>query len=222
MSNLITDTCTINAARATSLPAHRRPYPRHENRQPRVGILIAGTRTTSLPTLVPSTSLPTSAPSIPYGQPCHQQLHRHCRRDNLIAGTCKTSSPTSGSSMSYGRPFRQHLHHHRRRDNLIAGTRKTSSLTSASTKLHSRPFPQTPSSSPPQRQPHCRRAEDLIADISSLDAVRSAFSPTPASSTVVNPRNNTGRSISSLAPAPWASSPAQAPSATSLCTHGLS
>ena len=83
-------------------------------------------------------------------------------------------------------------------------------------------FSPTLSSSPPQRYPHHWHAEDLIADISPLNALWSALLPTPASSTVVNPRNNAWPSISSLAPAPWASSSARATSALSLRTRGLS
>ena len=66
MSNLITDTCTINAAIATSLPAHRRPYPQHVN----------AARVTSLP-----------AHRRPYPQ--HEILH--CCVGILIAGTLTTS-----------------------------------------------------------------------------------------------------------------------------------
>ena len=61
--NLISNTCTVNAARATSLLANRRPYPQNENLQRSVRFLIAGTRTTSSPMLGPSTSLPTSPTS---------------------------------------------------------------------------------------------------------------------------------------------------------------
>ena len=39
-------------APSTSLPAHRHPYPQHKNLQRRLGILIAGKRTTSLPSLI--------------------------------------------------------------------------------------------------------------------------------------------------------------------------
>ena len=51
---------------------------------------IAGTRKTSLPKLVPSTSLLTSAPLMPYGQPFSQHLYSHRHRDNLIAVKWKT------------------------------------------------------------------------------------------------------------------------------------
>ena len=89
-----------------------------------------------------ATSLPMSAPLRPYGRPFRQHLHRHRRRDKLIAGMRKTSSPTSGSSMPYGRPFRQQLHHHRRKDKLIAGMRQTSSPTSGSSTPYGRPVHQ--------------------------------------------------------------------------------
>ena len=90
-------------------PQHWRCQP-HSRRMSNLNADIAGTRKTSLPKLVPSTSLPTSAPLMPYGRPFRQHLHRHRRRDKLIAGMRKTSSPTSGSSMPYGWPFHQHLH----------------------------------------------------------------------------------------------------------------
>ncbi|MCP3866622.1 MAG: hypothetical protein GY703_00705, partial [Gammaproteobacteria bacterium] len=51
----------------------------------------------------PKTSSPMSAPLMPYGRFFRQHLHRHRRRDKLIAGMHKTSSPTAGSSMPYGR-----------------------------------------------------------------------------------------------------------------------
>ena len=59
---------------------------------------------------LPQRSLPTSAPSMPYGRSHRQHLHHHRRRDKIIAGTQKTSSPTSAPSMPYGQPCRQHLH----------------------------------------------------------------------------------------------------------------
>ena len=59
MSNLITKTYTVNFARANSLPTHSQPYPQQANLQRPMGILIAGTWTTSLPMLAPSTSSPT-------------------------------------------------------------------------------------------------------------------------------------------------------------------
>ena len=97
---------------------HRRhrQHPQHWRCQPHGRCMsnlnadIAGTRKTSLPKLVPSTLLPTSATLIPYGRPFRHHLHRHRRRDKLIAGMRETSSPTSGSSMPYGWPFHQHLH----------------------------------------------------------------------------------------------------------------
>ena len=70
-----------------------------------------------------------------YGRPFH--LRHHCRRDNLIAGTCKTSSPTSAPSMLHSLPFRQHLHRHRCRYKLIASTRITSMSTSAPARPYS-------------------------------------------------------------------------------------
>ena len=128
MSNFINNTYTVNAVRANSWPAHRQPYPQHENLQHCVGILITGTRPSNgwrpapsrppeaahlvltasltLPTLPapppksatpnqglptstssepPQRSSPTSAPLMPYGQPCLQHPHCKCRRD--------TSSP---------------------------------------------------------------------------------------------------------------------------------
>ena len=64
---------------------------------------ITGTRKTSLPKLVPSTSLLTSAPLMPYGQPFPQHLYCHRHRDNLIAVKWKTSWPTSAPLMLYQR-----------------------------------------------------------------------------------------------------------------------
>ena len=100
-------------------------------------------------------SLPTSAPLMPYGQPCLQHPHPKCRRDNLITGTRNTSSKTSAPLAPYGRPFRLLQHRHRRRDKLIASTRKTSLPTSAPSMPYGRPFRQ-------HRHRH-RRRDKIIA-----------------------------------------------------------
>ena len=185
MSNFINNTYTVNAVRANSWPAHRQPYPQHENLQHCVGILITGTRPSNgwrpapsrppeaahlvltasltLPTLPapppksatpnqglptstssepPQRSSPTSAPLMPYGQPCLQHPHCKCRRDNLITGMQKTSSPASAPLMPYGRPFHQHRHRHRLRDKIIAGIQKTSWPTSVPMIPYDRSFRQ--------------------------------------------------------------------------------
>ena len=119
---------------------------------------IAGTRKTSLPMLAPSTSLPKSAPLMPYGRPFRQHLHRHRRRDKLIAGTRKTSSPTSGSLMPYGWPFHQHLHRHTRNGSLPPSAPKTPP-TYAQTTSHTRNgslLPSAPKAPPTDAKVHLR------------------------------------------------------------------
>ena len=111
-------------------------------------------------------SLPTSAPLMPYGQPCLQHPHPKCRRDNFITGTRNTSSKTSAPLMPYGRPFRQHRHRHRRRDKFFAGTQKNPLPTSAPSMLYSQPFH--------HHLHYHRRRDKLIA------SMRKTSSPTSA------------------------------------------
>ena len=63
ISNLIANAWTVSAVWVTAMPAYRQSTPLHEFLQRRMGSLIAGTLTTSSPTLMPSASLPTSAAS---------------------------------------------------------------------------------------------------------------------------------------------------------------
>ena len=115
----------------------------------------------------------------PHGQPHRQRTNNGNTNADAYSLALK---PSHGhSSTPHGQPHRRCMSNLNTDVADIAGTRKTSSPMSAPLMPYDRPFC--------QHLHHHRRRDKLIAgmrktssDIGVLDAVRSAFSPTPSSS----------------------------------------